>query len=178
MTRRRNRSQYDVRTYLGPDVYERVLREAAVRRMSLSQCIRQALAEHYAIQDELAGALRVDAGEKPAGRRITHALLAEMEARIAAGIGGQASEIARLREALRRLECMLDRHYLGMMLHLPEIPKELWDERSASASRRQRAWLREVEAALSEPDGQPTGKPAEHLDGVPAAPRQQRNDSD
>jgi len=54
------RRPHQVRTYLEAELYERVLREAAVQRQSVSECVHDALEELYAIRDELSRPLDND----------------------------------------------------------------------------------------------------------------------
>lgn len=166
---RRNRSQYDVRTYLGAELYERVLREAAARRLSLSECVRDDLLQFYDLRDELASALRVERSDRPTGQRILHTLLDPMEERIAASIGVQAAALSDLGERLRRLEWMIDRHYLGLMLHLPDVAEDLRDERSSSAIARHRAWKREVDQGPSVREAFPKARGAADEERAPSA---------
>jgi len=80
--KRQRRSQFELRSYAGADLYERVLREAAARRLSVSECVRTDLSQYYAIRDELTECVQVDEND-PGGeprKRIIHTLLAEMEA--------------------------------------------------------------------------------------------------
>ena len=53
-----------------------------------------------------------------------------------------ASRLGGLMHAMTRLESMIDRHYLGVMLHLPEVPEELRKARTASANDRHLSWRR------------------------------------
>jgi hypothetical protein len=115
---RQRRSQFELRCYAGPDLYERVLREAAARRVSVSECVRNDLSEYYAIQDELAGVVAVD--QSPGarlGRRILHTLLAEMETRLVASMDRQSSVFE---ESLRAVAWMIDRGLLMLMGELEE----------------------------------------------------------
>ncbi len=60
----------------------------------------------------------------------------------------QASRLARILQGLRRIESMLDRQYLGLMLHLPDVPEELRKARTASANDRHLSWRRAVEQLI------------------------------
>lgn len=135
---RARRSQFEVRSYAGRDLYERVLREAAARRISVSECVRTDLTGYYAIQDELSGCVRVgDAYKAAPARRILHTLLAEMEERFVATIDRQTSAFS---ESLQVLAWMIDRGYLGSMLHFPDVPPADRDTRSKRAQDRLVAW--------------------------------------
>jgi hypothetical protein len=117
--KRERRSQYELRCYAGIDLYERVLREAAARRMSVSQCVRLDLSDYYAIRDELIGAVQV-AETKSSGdisRRIMHTLLAEMETRIIAGLDRQGSIFE---ESLSALASMVDAAVFSILCAFPD----------------------------------------------------------
>ena len=45
--------QQELRLWLPPALYERVLRDAAVRGVSLSRCVRDRLEAHLALEEEL-----------------------------------------------------------------------------------------------------------------------------
>ncbi len=137
---RRKRSQYEVRSYVPRDLYDRLLREAAARNLNVSQCVRADLEEFYAIRDELTLAVSVRTAEAAPGRRIMHTLLAEMEARIAADVDSQTPRLLVIEQRLAQIASMIDRHYAGMMLHLPEVPDGDAKTRSTSALERHRAW--------------------------------------
>lgn len=156
----RSRSQYEVRSYAGRELYQRILREAAVRKQTVSQCVRADLEQHYATRDELLAAFECDPRAEE-HRTLMHALLAGMEERLAASIGRQVATLAALEERLRLLETMIDRHYLGMMLHLAEVPGEEHEGRFDSAEERRRAWRTAVQEFLQggdeSDDDAPTG---------------------
>lgn len=66
------RRPHQVRTYLEAELYEQVLREAAVQRQSVSECIHDALEELYAIRDELSRPLKMSSGRaREPGRLLT-----------------------------------------------------------------------------------------------------------
>lgn len=103
-----------------------------------------------------------------AGKRsaLLHRLLAETETRLAADLGRQLGELHALRASVRRLEVMLDRQYVGLMLYLPDVPAESEDSRARAVLRRYEAWKeaagnRCCAAATSRPD-----PPARGLDSV------------
>jgi len=149
--RRQRRSQFELRSYAGADLYERVLREAAARRLSISECVRTDLSEYYAIRDELTECVHVHESE-PDGeprKRIVHTLLAEMETRLVAGLDRQG---AIFEESLNVLAWMIERSYLGLILHLPEVREGESDQRARSARLRHAAWKKEVRRCI-EMDG-------------------------
>jgi len=97
------------------------------------------LEELYAIRDELSQPIEVTrrAAARP---RLIHRLLAGTETRLAADLDRHLAEVGALGDAVRRLEAMLDRQYVGLMLHLPEVPDGDAKARSTSALERHRAW--------------------------------------
>lgn len=120
----------------------------------------------------------MERGDRPTGRRIPHTLLDPIEERIAASIGVWATALSDLGERLRRLEWMIDRHYLGLMLHLPDVAEDLRAERSSSASARHRAWTREVDQGPSRREEFPKARgPADEAQAPSAAGRPSDGDS-
>jgi len=144
----RTQRPHHVQVYLGTDLYERILREAAVQRRSVSDCAREALEEVYAIRDELARPLEESSDDPSAGRRLAHRLLAELEERLSGGLSRQLDEICRLGDQLRRLEAMADRQYISLMLYLPDVTSEDGEARLASANSRYETWRRAVDGLL------------------------------
>ena len=149
------RRPHQVRTYLEGELYERVLREAAVQRCSVSECIHDALEELYAIRDELSRPLRLAEGEDSAARPLAHRLVVHLEERMMGGLSRQLDEIQALGERLRRLEAMADRQYVSLMLYLPDVGESEAESRSASATRRYQAWRRAVDKILGLPARRP-----------------------
>jgi hypothetical protein len=146
------RAEHRVRSSVGSALYERILREAAARRLSVSHTIRADLQELYAIRDELARPIEVGAPATGKGSPLLHRLLAETETRLAADLGRQLTELDALRAAVRRLEAMLDRHYVGLMLYLPDVPADSADARARGALRRYEAWKEAVAQLLRSSD--------------------------
>jgi hypothetical protein len=143
---RQRRSQFELRCYAGRDLYERVLREAAARRVSVSECVRSDLSAYYAIQDELAGIVAVD--QSPAARpgsRILHVLLAEMESRLVASTDRQSSVFE---ESLRAVAWMIDRGLL-MLLGSLEEGSDGQPRRPLTAFQRHDAWRTVVQEGLA-----------------------------
>ena len=152
--KKKARVEHRVRSSVGSALYERILREAAARRISVSHCIRADLQELYAIHDELARPVEVAAPGPGKRSALLHRLLAETETRLAADLGRQLGELDALRDAVRRLEVMLDRQYAGLMLYLPDVPADSEDSRARGALRRYEAWKEAVEQLLRR-DGKP-----------------------
>lgn len=142
------RVEHRVRSSVGSALYERILREAAARRLTVSHCIRVDLEELYAIRDELARPVAVTPAGNGKRSALLHRLLAEMETRIAADLGRQLEELETLRDTVRRLEAMLDRQYVGLMLYMPEVPADGEDARARGAHRRYEVWKEAVEEML------------------------------
>ena len=142
------RVEHRVRASVNSALYERILREAAARRLSVSHCIRLDLQELYAIRDELARPVEMTAPGPGKRSALLHRLLAGTETRLAADLGRQLGELDALRDAVHRLEVMLDRQYVGLMLYLPEVPAKSEDTRARGALRRYEAWREAVEQLL------------------------------
>ena len=106
------------------------------------------LEELYAIRDELSQPIEVTRSAGVAKPRIIHRLLAETETRLAADLDRHLAEVGALGDAVRRLEAMLDRQYVGLMLYLPDVADELHDDQAKVALRRYEAWRRAVEKLL------------------------------
>lgn len=145
---RRTRRQNHIQVYLSEELYERILREAAVQRQSVSECARAALEELYAIRDELSRPLEPSAEDTPIGAQLGHRLLRHHEERMAGAFSRQLDEIRVLGEQLRRLVAMTDRQYVSLMLYLPDVGQADGEKRAASAQRRYQSWRRAVENAL------------------------------
>ena len=145
---RKHRVEHRVRSSVGQELYERLLREAASRRISVSHCIRMDLEELYAIRDELSQPIEVARSGGGAKPRLIHRLLAETESRLAADLDRHLAEVGAIGDAVRRLEAMLDRQYVGLMLYLPDVADELHDDQAKVALRRYEAWRRAVEKLL------------------------------
>ena len=150
----RRRYRHEVRVYVGADLYERLVREAASRRITVSECVRTDLKEFYAIKEELMAPLEIGDGGGEVRRRIIHQLLAEMETRLVAGLDRLSVEFS---DAVARqgvlLASMIDQAYTGISVFLDgEIPAEARDARIKNARLRVTAWRNGV-AELIEKGG-------------------------
>jgi len=78
-----NAMKQPVRTHLSAEEQERLGQEATARGISISQCIRECLAEYFALRAEVATAFETPGrpGEPRTG--LIHTLLARTEARLA-----------------------------------------------------------------------------------------------
>ncbi|MCP5057570.1 MAG: hypothetical protein GY937_12715 [bacterium] len=144
----RTQRPYHVQAYLGTDLYERILREAAVQRQSVSECVREALEEMYAIRDELSRPLELSEDGGSEGGLLAHRLLGQFEERMLGAFSRQLDEIRILAEQNRRLEAMADRQYVSLMFYLPDVAQEDAEERSANVNRRHQAWRRAIDKLL------------------------------
>ena len=106
---KRKRVRHEIRSYAGAELYSRLLREAAARGQTLSECVRRELEELYAFRDELGDALRIAGEDGAPSRGLLDAALRGMEARLAADYGAQAERLDRLAADVARLQAMIDR---------------------------------------------------------------------
>lgn len=142
---KRPRVRHEIRSMAGAELYSRLLREAAARGLTVSECVRRELEELYAFRDELGDALRIAGGDGAPARGLFDAALKGLEGRMAGNFGAQLERLDRIERDLARLEAMIDRFYLGVMLHLEDVPEQLRAGRLKRASERHRAWLEVVE---------------------------------
>lgn len=172
---KRPRVRHEIRCMAGAELYGRLLREAAARGLTLSECVRRELEELYAFRDELGDALRIAGDDGTPARGLFDAALKGLEARLAGNFGAQAERLDRLGTDLARLEAMIDRFYLGVMLHLEDVPEQLRSVRLKRASERHRAWLEVIERMAGDPSGVPSADSLPATDDVQAAaPRSRR----
>jgi len=150
---KRPRLRHEIRSFAGAELYGRLLREAAARGMTVSECVRRELEELYAFRDELGDALRIASDDGTPARGLFDAALKGLEARLAGNFGAQLERLERANGNLARLEAMIDRFYLGVMLHLEDVPEQLRSVRLKRASERHRAWLEVVERMVAAPFG-------------------------
>ena len=153
------RRPHQVRTYLEADLYERVLREAAVQRQSVSECIHDALEELYAIRDELSRPLKMSSEEGSGAGPLAHRLLSGLEERLLGAFSRQLEEIQGLGTELRRVEMMVDRQQVSLMLYLPDVSKEEEQARVPAAERRYKAWRNAVDKLVAMPRRTPARRP-------------------
>lgn len=141
---KRPRVRHEIRSMAGAELYGRLLREAAARGLTVSECVRRELEELYAFRDELGDALRIAGGDGAPARGLFDAALKGLEARLAGNFGAQLERLDRIERHLARLDAMVDRFYLGVMLHLEDVPEQLRAGRLKRASERHRAWIEVV----------------------------------
>jgi hypothetical protein len=113
----------ELRIWVPPELYERVLRDAAVRRASLSRCVRDRLELCYEIEADWADALEaVPPAGKAGAAALRHKILDAMEERLAATLEQHALRQVEAAAGLRSLESMLDQLALWLFVLMP-LPK-------------------------------------------------------
>ncbi len=150
-TERPDGSSARISIRLDSDRGRRLVREARTSSKTQSSILRNALDEHWALQDELAAPIG-EVGDGKAGRLI-HTLLAETEERIAGSYDVSLRRIHRRLDALfRRIELLsvlVAQAYVVYLSHTPPIPDELRDSAIASAKGRYARWEDSVVQALA-----------------------------
>lgn len=155
-SRRRRRSvgaRHELRAWLSRDTYDRLSREASARHATLSHCVRECLDEYFGLKQEIASALTPSSGDAATsaeGMRLAHALLDENARRIVSEIERRDARLETLLDQIRRVGCMVDRAYLGLVARLPDIEPRLRAARLAEAEEKTRRWrriVREMHAA-------------------------------
>ncbi len=150
-TERPDGSSVRISLRLDPDRGRRLVREAQTSAKSQSSILRNALDEHWALQDEVAAPIG-EVGDQKAGRLI-HTLLAETEERIARSYDVSLRRLHRRVDALfRRIELlsvMVAQAYFVYLSHTPAIPDELRDSAIASAKGRYARWEDSIVHALA-----------------------------
>ena len=154
--------QQELRLWLPPALYERVLREAAVRGVSLSRCVRDRLEAHLALEEELLDVVeKKDA--KPAhgaaGSALRLRLVDELEERLVATLGRQAASLETLVGDLRLAISAVDRLYAGVVILVALRDVRDLDARWAQLEQHVRLW-REATYRLWQ-DGGPVFAPYE-----------------
>lgn len=167
---KRKRARHEIRSYAGADLYGRLLREAAARGMTVSECVRRELEDLYAFRDELGDALRIAGDDGAPARGLLDVALKGLEARLAGNFGSQLQRLDRIGRDLLRLEAMIDRFYLGVMLHLEDVPESLRPARLQRAAERHRAWREVVERSENAPPDVRSGDKLAVPGDAPVAP--------
>jgi hypothetical protein len=142
--------QHELRAYVKPGDFKKVEQEAAARGLSVSRTVRNCLLEYLNLRKELATAMTDTGklGDEQTGQ-IIHTLLARTEERIGITIQGIEERISGLFDQMQVVTAMLDRMYIGMMQHLPELPPELSEAAIASSKRRYTKWLKATEKLIA-----------------------------
>ncbi len=86
-------------------------------------------------------------GDEHTGK-IIHTLLSRTEERIASTIQRLENRISELFDQNVVLTAMIDRMYLGIMQHLPELPAEVGEAAIASSKRRHEKWVKSAEKLI------------------------------
>jgi hypothetical protein len=148
------RARHEIRVWLGRDLYDRVLREAAARGTTTSHCVRECLDEYFVLKQQAAVALGIasDGGHAPqaAGQRLSHALLDALEQRVVSEIRSTEVHLDGVAEKIRLLACMIDQAYQGLVGRLPEVPPGLREARIAAADEATSRWRRAVGSLFRE----------------------------
>lgn len=142
--------QHELRAYVKPADYRKIEQEAAARGgLSLSSTVRACLQEYLALKEELASSMNNagQLGDEHSGK-IIHTLLSRTEERVAATIEKLEERISDLSDQMMVMTAMIDRMYLGIMQHLPELPTELNDAAVASSKRRHQKWVKSTEKLI------------------------------
>lgn len=140
--------QYQIASYLDFEDYQRLKTEVGLRGrgMTLSKTVRDCLREYFDLREEMATAFSNNKDQDSDVKgKIIHSLLARTEERIAATIERQTQVNQQIQEQSLIITAMLDRLYLGLMQHLPEVPAEKKTEALSSANRRYQNWHEAVE---------------------------------
>lgn len=145
--------QHELRAYVKPEEFQLMERESTARRLSLSRTVRVCLMEYLKLKEELATAM-TDEGQLGDGHsgKIIHTLLARTEERVAATIQKLEGRISELYDQNLVMTAMMDRMYLGIMQHLPELPAEISEAAIASSRRRHEKWLKSTEKLIQSDD--------------------------
>lgn len=142
--------QYQIASYLDFEDYQRLKTEVGIRGrgMTLSKTVRDCLREYFDLREEMATAISSSESDKDFKGKIIHSLLARTEERIAATIERQTLTNNQIHEQTLIVTAMLDRLYLGLMQHLPEVSSDKKTEAVSSANRRYKNWQEAVEQLI------------------------------
>ncbi len=135
--------QEELRVWLPPELYERVLRESAVRGVSLSRCVRDRLEAHFGLEEELLDIVErkdVPSVDQATGTALRLRLLDELEERLAATLGRQAEALEQVASDVRLVTCLVDRAYVGLLDHFGFQEMRDVDSRSAQVQGSHAIW--------------------------------------
>jgi len=110
--------QEELRVWLPPELYDRVLRESAIRGVSLSRCVRDRLEAHFGLEEELLDIVErkdVPSVDAATGTALRLRLLDELEERLGATLGRQAESLEQIASDVRLVACLVDRAYVGLL---------------------------------------------------------------
>jgi hypothetical protein len=145
--------QHELRAYVKPQEYKRMEQEAQARGLSLSRTVRICLMEYLKLKEELASSMNNagELGDEHTGK-IIHTLLSRTEERVAATIQKMEDRVSCLFDQMLVMTAMLDRMYLSVMQHLPELPAEMSEAAVASSKRRHDKWLKATKRLIDTGD--------------------------
>jgi hypothetical protein len=135
--------QEELRVWLPPELYNRVLRESAVRGVSLSRAVRDRLEAHFGLEEELLYIIErkdVPSAGLATGTALRLRLLDELEERLGATLGRQAESLEQIASDVRLVACLVDRGYAGMLATLAFQDLGDVDARSAQVSKYYATW--------------------------------------
>ena len=144
----------ELRTWVPPELYERVLRDAAVRRASLSRCVRDRLELCYEIEADWADVLEaVPPAGKADAASLRHKILDAMEERLAATLEQHALRLQEVSAQLRRVECIIDRLAFWLFVLLPPVRRREAEPRQEQGRESHGRWRNGVRRLVE--DGGP-----------------------
>jgi hypothetical protein len=131
----------ELRIWVPPELYERVLRDAAVRKASLSRCICDRLELCYEIEADWADALEaVPPAGKAGAAVLRHKILDAMEERLAATLEQHALRLQESAAVLRRVESMCDHLALWLFVLLPAPRQREMEDRQQQGRQSHGRW--------------------------------------
>jgi hypothetical protein len=134
-----------------------VLRDAAVRRASLSRCVRDRLELCYEIEADWADALEaVPPAGKAGATALRHKILDAMEERLAATLEQHALRQQEASAELHRVGCMIDHLALWLFVLLPSPRRREAESRQEQGRESHGRWRSGVRR-LVESDGPAEG---------------------
>jgi hypothetical protein len=137
--------QEELRVWLPPELYNRVLRESAVRGVSLSRCVRDRLEAHFGLEEELLDIIErkdVPSADQATGTALRLRLLDELEERLGATLGRQAESLEQIASDVRLVACLVDRAYVGLLATLAFQDLGDVDARTAQVGKYHATWRR------------------------------------
>lgn len=141
---------YEIKSYVTKDLYDRVRLEAVARKTKMAMIIRDSLEKYFTLQEEFASAIEIpgNLGDTHSGK-IIHTLLARTEERMEMVIKDLDEKLEVSYKKLHLLIVMVDQFYLDLMQYLPKIPEKMMPQMQALAKLRYDGWLKSVEIILA-----------------------------
>jgi hypothetical protein len=134
-----------VSIYLSDDELDHFRKRALSRRITLARYMRECLIEHHK-RDQDSESIRQEPSAPPFDW-----LMRETERRVLESItrtGQQGTE--RLSSEIEALKIMIDRFFLALIAHVPEVPEARHEEATKSAFRRLNLWRSAVIELIEE----------------------------